>query len=144
MLQSSEREALREVFFRAWRHYREARPLEELERILVDVALRHPAYHRVLDDPDTYLDRDYPPEKGEGNPFLHLSLHVAIHEQLAGDRPTGVRAAHQALLARLHDAHEVEHRMMDCLARTMWEAQRSGALPSEREYLDCLERQDRP
>lgn len=142
MFQGGERQALREVFFRAWRNYREARPLEELERIVVDIALRHPAYHRVLDDPDAYLDRDYPPEASGGNPFLHLSLHVAIHEQLASDRPTGVRAAHRALLARLHDAHEAEHRMMDCLARTMWEAQRSGALPNEREYLECLKRQE--
>ncbi len=139
----SERQALRAVFFRAWRNYREARPLEDLERIVVDIALRHPEYHPVLDDPDAYLERDYPVEKAAANPFLHLSLHVAIHEQLAGDRPAGVRAAYQALLTRVHDAHEVEHRMMDCLARTMSEAQRSGTLPKEQDYLECLKRQER-
>ena len=60
----------------------------------------HPEYHRVLDDPTRHVERDYAPEGGEVNPFLHLSLHLAVAEQLAIDQPPGMRAQFERLRER--------------------------------------------
>ena len=144
MLYTTERQHLREVFFRAWRNYREQKPLEEMERVIVNIALRHPEYHNVLDDPSRHEDRDYLPESGQTNPFLHMALHIAIHEQLSTARPTGIREAYQALLRRFDDAHIAEHQMMDCLAQTLWQSQREQETPSETDYLACLGRRAAP
>jgi Domain of unknown function (DUF1841) len=138
MLFTGERLHMREVFFRAWRNYRAQKPLEEIEQVIVNIALRHPEYHTVLDNPSRYEDRDYLPETGQTNPFLHMALHIAIHEQLSTARPAGIREAYQLLLQRFDDAHITEHHMMECLAQTLWQAQRRGDAPSEDDYLKCL------
>ncbi len=93
------RDQARHFLFDAWRKYRSRAPLEGLETVAVDVMLLHPEYHHILDDPDRFLDRDYVPEDGQSNPFLHLSLHLAIEEQLAIDQPPGIRAEFGRLLA---------------------------------------------
>ena len=54
----------------------------------------------------------------------HMGLHVAIREQLATDRPSGMRELYRKLLPRFADAHRLEHALMECLAQTLWEAQR--------------------
>ena len=86
------RDQARQFFFDAWQKYRAGQPLEGLETVAVEVALAHPEYHDTLDDPERFLDRDYTPDAGQTNPFLHLSLHVAIEEQLSIDQPPGIRA----------------------------------------------------
>ena len=76
---------------------------------------------------DDYVDKDWLPEGGESNPFLHMSLHLSLQEQAAIDQPPGIRAIHAQLCARYHDDWvRAEHEMMDALAETLWEAQRYG------------------
>lgn len=135
------RDEMREVFFRAWRNFRQEHPLTGIEKIAVEVASRHPEYHSVLENPQSFQDRDYLPDVGEINPFLHMGLHIAIQEQIASNRPPGVLGIYQALCERSDDSHRVEHQMMDCLAEALWHAQRHGGQPSEEEYLACLRRQ---
>lgn len=137
---AQDRAQMRAVFFRAWHHYRSQRPLEGIEKIIVDVALRHPEYHPILDDPDRYQDSNYLPELGVTNPFLHLGMHVAIEEQLATDRPPGVRAHYQQLAKKTGDAHAAQHAMLECLGEALWQAQRAGIAPSDTDYLACLAR----
>ncbi len=132
---------MREVFFRAWCAFRQEHPLTGIEKIAVEVALRHPEYHSVLENPQSFQDRDYLPDFGETNPFLHMGLHIAIEEQITTNRPPGVIDIYQALCERFDDSHMVEHQMMDCLAETLWQAQRHGGQPSEKDYLACLRRQ---
>jgi hypothetical protein len=140
MFAADNRESLRAVFFRAWRRHQHHQSLEGVERLVVDVALRHPEYHSVLDNPSAYGDRDYPPETGQTNPFLHMAMHISIEEQLALDQPAGVRAHYQRLLQRLPDEHAVQHQMMECLGEMLWQAARSASPPQESVYLDCLAR----
>ena len=135
---SPSRNDARQLFFDAWRKHREGRPLTALEGMALDVLLAHPEYHRVMDDPDTYRYRDYPPELGETNPFLHLSMHLAVAEQLSIDQPPGIRAAYRRLLARNGQPHEALHAVLECLAETIWQAQRAGTGPDGQAYLDCL------
>lgn len=134
----TDRARLREVFFNAWRRHRAGQPLEGVERLIVAVAQRHPEYQSLLDRPDAQIDRDYDPALGETNPFLHLSLHIAIEEQLSIDQPRGVRALYDRLRLRLADEHAAQHVMMECLAEMLWQAQRDNTAPSEARYLDCL------
>jgi len=134
------REQVRAFFFDAWRKYRDGRALEGLETVALEVMLAHPEYHHVLDDPDRFLDRDYTPENRQSNPFLHMSLHVAIEEQLAIDQPPGIRAEFGRILADRGDRHDALHVVLECLGEAVWAAQRTRATPDGAAYLECLRR----
>lgn len=144
MLYGQDRRSLRDVFFRAWQKHLNRQPLEGVETRVVAVAGQHPEYHALLADPDAGGDRDWQPEQGESNPFLHMAMHLAIEEQLAIDRPQGLRARYLQLRAALPDDHAAQHLMMDCLGEVLWRAQRQGTPPSETDYFDCLARLTAP
>ncbi len=133
------REQVRTHFLEVWRKINEETPMEPLEQLIAAIIERHPEYHDLLREPQRALDLDA--DRIADNPFLHMSLHIAIHEQLQTDRPPGVVAAYNALLAtRRYDAHTVEHKMMDCLATSLRQAQVREAPPDESAYLACLRR----
>jgi hypothetical protein len=134
------RDQVRQFFFDAWRKQREREVLVGLESVAVGVMLLHPEYHPVLDDPGRYRDADYRPEAGATNPFLHLSMHLAIEEQLSIDQPPGIRRELARIAARLGDRHSACHEVMECLAETVWQAQRAGTPPDAPAYLECLKR----
>jgi len=136
---SSDRDNLRRQYIEAWRKYRAREPLTPLEDMVAQVILDHPEYHGLLDDADRALERDYLPEDGETNPFLHMSMHLALREQAGIDRPPGIRAVHERLSRVLGNALEAEHRMMDQLAESLWLAQRDGTMPDERAYVAALQ-----
>ena len=134
------REQVRETFFGAWRKYRAGEPLAGIETIVLEVILAHPEYQEVLADPERYRAEDY---VDRPNPFLHMSLHVALEEQLSIDQPPGIAAAYERLLARTADRHEALHQAIECLAETVWRAQRDHAPPDAAAYLECVERRGR-
>ena len=131
------RDEVREMFFGAWRKYLEGVPLAGMEAAALDVILLHPEYHAVLDAPGRYRERDY---TDEANPFLHMSLHLALEEQLSIDQPAGIAHCFRVLLSNFHDRHEALHQGLECLAETLWRAQRDGTPPDAAAYLSCLER----
>jgi len=132
------REQLRQMYLSSWRKYTEHRPLEPLEAQVAAVIAEHPEYVPLLESGPRALASDYTPEGGRENPFLHMGLHLAIREQVATDLPPGIAQIHQALSRRLRDPHAAEHAMLERLAETMWEAQRSGGAPDEQRYLERL------
>lgn len=134
------RSELRRMFFDVWTKINESAPLTVLESLVAGVIDEHPEYHHLLSDPDATLDKDYAPESGQINPFLHMAMHIAIREQLGADRPPGIVAAHRVLSARLDGPHEAEHAMLECLGEALWTAQRRGAMPDEAAYLECVRR----
>lgn len=129
------RDELRRVYVEAWRKRRAGLPIEPLEAQVADVVALHPEYHAALERGEDALERDYTPEGGQSNPFLHMGLHLAVRDQIATDRPAGLRKAFESLAQRVGSAHEAEHRIIECLAEAMWEAQRSGRPPDEAAYL---------
>lgn len=129
------RDQLRQMYIDAWRKHREGVPMEPLEAQIADVVALHPEYQAALERPDTVLDRDYSPEGGQSNPFLHMGLHLAVRDQIGTDRPPGIRAAFEALAARLSSPHDAEHQIIERLAAALWEAQRAGRPPDEQAYL---------
>ncbi|HKO89453.1 MAG TPA: DUF1841 family protein [Burkholderiales bacterium] len=134
------RDQVRQFFFDTWKKYRSGAPLEGLESVAIEVLLAHSEYHHVLDDPGRFLDRDYTPDQGEANPFLHMSMHVAIEEQLAIDQPPGIKAEFERLLKKKGDRHDVMHALLDCLGEVIWQAQRNRTAPDGDKYLECLRR----
>jgi hypothetical protein len=100
----------------------------------------HPEYHALLADEERALTTDFTPEGGQLNPFLHLSLHLAVQEQLSIDQPPGIAAAFQGLTLRKADRHEALHEVLECLGETVWRAQREGTPPDGEAYLECLRR----
>ena len=136
------RDQARDFLFEAWRKFRTQEVRTAMESMAVEVISLHPEYHAMLDNRErfleTYRDRDYPPEFGETNPFLHINMHLSIREQVSIDQPEGVKGYHTALLKKLGSALEAEHEMMDCLAEMIWHAQRHRTGPDAQIYLGCL------
>jgi len=133
------RDEARRFFVDSWAKFRSASPLSDLETIAVGLIALHPEYHGVLDDPERHLDQDFPPEAGAVNPFLHLSLHLAVAEQIAVDQPPGVRAHFERLRAARGDEHDALHALTECLGEMIWQAQRNRTAPEASVYLACLE-----
>ena len=134
------RDQVRQFFFDTWGKYRAATPLQGLETVALEVILLHPEYHAVLEAPERSADRDYTPEMGQSNPFLHMSLHLALEEQLSIDQPAGVRGAFDELLRQSATRHDALHAALECLGEMVWKSQRDGAPPDAQGYLECLKR----
>lgn len=133
------RDEVRNFFIEAWRKYEAREVLTPLETIAADIVAQHPEYHAVVDKPDS-VDRDFPPEAGQVNPFLHLSLHLAIEEQLSIDQPPGIRAAFEAACAHRGERHAAMHDALECLGETLFNAQRNGTQPDGIAYVAALRR----
>ena len=137
---SPTRDEARKFLIDAWRKHRAGEPLSALEATAARLVGMHPEYHAIIESPALYADRDYRPEHGDVNPFLHLSLHLAVAEQLAIDQPRGIVAHFERLRAARGDAHAALHDIVECLGEVMWQAQRLGTGPDATLYLDCLAR----
>ena len=133
------RDQARRFLIDAWRKRRERLPATGLETMAADLVEIHPEYHPLLEAEDA-LVREWTPEQGETNPFLHLSLHLAIEEQLSIDQPPGIRAAFATLQLRRGDRHDALHAVLDCLGEMVWRSQRERQPPDGESYLDCIRR----
>jgi hypothetical protein len=138
MIFGQDRQELRQMYVDAWRKAREGRALSPLEAQIAAVIADHPEYHDVVagDNPD----ESYTPEGGQTNPFLHMGLHLALRDQIATNRPPGIRAVFQTIAGRASDRLDAEHRAIECLAETLWEAQSQNRAPDEQQYLEKLKR----
>lgn len=114
--------------------------LTPLEAIARDWLVQHPEYADDLSHLETALAADYSVESGQSNPFLHLSMHLSIAEQISIDQPPGIRTAFTGLAQRLGSEHEAHHQMMECLGEMIWTSQRSGLPPDGAAYIECIKR----
>ena len=131
---------VRRFFCEAHTKQRQAQPLTPMEALAAQWIAEHPEYHAELSDVVAALAASYSVEDGRSNPFLHLSMHLTITEQLAIDQPRGIKQAFELLAARLGSAHEAQHQVMKCLGDMIWTSQSSGAPPDGHAYLDCVRR----
>ena len=139
MFQPSQHD-VRRFFCDVHRKQRTGEPLTPMEAVAGPWVAEHPEYDADLADLDAALAAVYTVEDGRTNPFLHLSMHLSISEQVAIDQPTGIRQAFERLAARLGSAHEAHHQIMECLGEMIWASQRSGLPPDGHAYLDCVRR----
>ena len=133
-------EDVRRFFCDVYAKHRQGLPMEALETIAAGWIDAHPEYHEDLADADAAVARVYDGSNGRENPFLHLSMHLSISEQIAIDQPVGIRPAFDSLVARLGSAHAAQHEVMECLGTMLWEAQRNGRPPDGAAYVDCVRR----
>lgn len=140
MMFNPSRDQVRQFFIDAWRKQREAVPLTPLEAMAADLIALHPEYHALLENSEDVLAREWTPEMGETNPFLHLSLHLSIEEQLSIDQPPGLRGAFEVHVARLGNRHDALHVVLECLGETVWRAQRDHTPPDGPAYVECVRR----
>lgn len=131
------RQQLRQFYHDVWQKKSNNLVLNALETIIAHVIESHPEYHSIFQS-DTSLEQDYFVEDGQTNPFLHMGLHISLHEQISTNRPAGIREIYQQLLHKFGDAHAAEHQMMECLTESLWLAQRNNIMPSEDAYLESL------
>ena len=128
------------MFFGTWRKYRAGEPLAGVETLALQVILAHPEYHALLSAPERTREKDY---VDESNPFLHMSLHLAIEEQLSIDQPPGIASVFDHLINKHKDRHEALHEVLECLGETIWRSQREKAPLDAGAYLACLEKRAR-
>ncbi|MBK8119498.1 MAG: DUF1841 family protein [Sulfuritalea sp.] len=133
------RDQARQFLIDAWTKRRNRLPSTTMDALAADLVELHPEYHALLEAEDA-LTREWTPEHGETNPFLHLSLHLAIEEQLSIDQPPGIRAAFNTLQSRRDDRHEALHAVLECLGEMIWRSQTSRLPPDGEAYLDCVRR----
>jgi hypothetical protein len=138
MIFGQDRQELRQMYADAWQKSNRSEILSPLEAQIAAVVQEHPEYQSILEK--DALDSDFQPEGGQTNPFLHMGLHLAIREQVATNRPPGIATVHGTLSKDSGDPHNSEHRMIDCLAETLWEAQSANTAPDEQKYLERLRR----
>ncbi len=132
------RDQVREFFASAWQKRQADEVATPLETMAAELIEWHPEYHADLMDPDV-LSRDYSVQEGRTNPFLHLSMHLAIAEQVSIDQPPGIRDAYQRLASRLSE-HYAVHEIMECLGEVVWESQRLGKPLNNDSYLELIRR----
>jgi hypothetical protein len=135
------RDEARNFLFESWRKHRARELLTPLEDLAVQLIGKHPEYFAVLENRESQQGRDFQPEQGEINPFLHLMMHLTIEEQISIDQPAGIRAHFTRLTRQLESEHDAQHRMMECLGEMIWQAQRNHTQPDAAIYFACLEQQ---
>lgn len=134
----NDRMAMRRYFREAWQKSRAGEALIPLQQLIVAVIHEHPEYHALLESDEETLERDFVPDQGESNPFLHMGMHITLQEQIGTDRPPGIRGYYQQAVAKWGDSHRAEHQLMECLGKMLWEAQRDNRMPDEQAYLECI------
>ena len=131
------KEEVRQFFCDTWRKAHANEILTPLEAIARDWLLQHPEYENDFANPEA-SNTEYPIEQGQSNPFLHLSMHLSIAEQISIDQPRGIREAFLALARRRDSEHAAHHEIMECLGQMLWTAQRNGTSPDGEAYVECV------
>ena len=131
MIFGQDRQELRQMYLDSWQKSQRGEVLAPLEAQIAAVIQEHPEYQQIVAGTEA---PDVP--SGQTNPYLHMGLHLALRDQLATNRPYGIREAFDRLKGRCASQHEAEHRFIDCLAETLWEAQNQGVEPDEKKYLE--------
>ena len=133
------RDEVRKVYTDVWSKLNSGALLEPMESVIADIIQLHPEYHDLLNSQESAQQSEFNPEMGQSNPFLHMGMHIALREQTAIDRPTGIKPVHQKLTKRM-GIHDAEHAMIECLGQALWLAQQSQGVPDEVSYLECLKK----
>jgi len=135
-----DRNESRAFFCNTWKKYKNGLPLEPVEALISDIILKHPEYHKHLVLEKSFENTNFNIENNDTNPFLHMGMHIALEEQISSDRPSGIAAIYRQLILKFNSAHDVQHKMMECLGIFLWEAHSKKILPDENKYIECLKK----
>lgn len=130
------REQVRFFFIETWRKYNAKQTLSDMEKIAISWMLEHPEYINFYKE--DFLDKDFAVEMGQTNPFLHLSMHLAVEEQTKANQPPGIQNAFESLKHKLGSKHDAAHEVFDCLAEQIYQNQKYNTEFSSTSYLHCI------
>ena len=133
------RDEVREFFFATWNKFQRKFILTDLEKIALGVIHLHPEYHTILNAPEQFKYQEYFPEFGETNPFLHMSLHLSILEQISINQPIGIADIYGQLTLKHQDEHSAQHDILECLAECIWSAQHNNTALDANYYVQLLQ-----
>ena len=133
------RDEIRKVYASVWHKVISNDALDPMESVIAEVIKLHPEYHDLLTQKETVQHLEFTPEMGQSNPFLHMGMHIALREQHQINRPNGISDIYIGLCEKL-GVHDAEHQMMECLAESLWTAQKNNQPPDEQAYIDCLKK----
>lgn len=133
------RDEVREFFFGIWAKFKASQTLTDLEKIGLAVIHMHPEYHAILDAPEQFKHQAYFPEMGETNPFLHMSLHLSILEQISINQPIGIANVYEQLKLKHQNEHDAQHDILECLGEVIWQAQHNKAALDANYYVQLLQ-----
>jgi hypothetical protein len=131
---------VRRFFCQAYRKSKQGMPVTSMEILAVDWIGQHPEYHTDLADMDAALAAVFEVDTGRNNPFLHLSMHLSISEQIGIDQPLGIKQAADLLAIKRGSMHAAHHDIMECLGEMVWQSQRSGLPPDGEKYIADVRR----
>ena len=134
------REEVRQFFCTTWQKHTDGSLLTPLEMLASQWMELHPEFQAILSDPSGALEQEFTPEKGITNPFLHLSMHLSISEQISIDQPPGIRHIANTLSRKLDSEHEAQHQIMECLGQVLWQAQNQSKPIDVTDYIELLKK----
>lgn len=130
---------VRLFFIQTWEKVKNNQVLTPAESVAAYWIKCHPEFHETLNNNENILEKNYSPEEGNTNPFLHLSLHLAVSEQVSIDQPPGIKQVFLSLCERYQCEHEACHKIFDCLTEQIWQQQRNQIGFNNESYLNCIQ-----
>jgi predicted transcriptional regulator len=115
MLNPQNTTQVREFFYNAWmKKANTDDTLSELEVLAIECINLHPEYHIEFNN-ISCINKQFTSQE---NPFLHLSMHLAVVEQIKINQPIGIQNLSQKL-TQIYGYHESIHVIIDCLQQIM-------------------------
>ena len=115
--------ASRRRFYRIWRRVKEGKKLQGEEALLGKLMQRHQEYYNTWEFADVTAESPYDMETEE-NPFLHVTLHAVVENQIKQNDSPGVRIVLNQLTAKGHSQHEAVHEIARVLVEEIWQTLR--------------------
>lgn len=128
---SLSKESFRQQFLSVWEKHQSKQVLSALETQILDVILSHPEYQAAIENQENTSEED------KSRAFMHMSLHIALIEQLSTNRPEGIQALFLKAVEKWQ-VHLAEHHFMEVLGNFMWEMARDNKAPDDSVYLEKL------
>jgi hypothetical protein len=135
------REKTRRRFHHIWKIAR-AGDLDSLsgeDRKLGRIMLEHEQYHDQFEIADELCDHDYDPES-EVNPFIHVTFHCVVENQLEARDPIEAFQFYNAMRQNKVSRHETIHRIAYILAPLVYGVVKGDAKFDLERYRSLLKR----
>ncbi|AGF49226.1 DUF1841 family protein [Candidatus Kinetoplastidibacterium galati] len=126
----------RYFFIEVWNKHKLSKTLTPIEKTTIACILEHPQFYKDLDNKES-IKNSYNSNFPESNPFLHLSMHLAISEQLLIDQPCGIKAAYNKLITS-NDPHTAIHKIIKCLTLTIQYSQTHRLELDSNKYMNLI------
>lgn len=122
-----QRQNLRRVVHKIWMMLREGNlvGLDQTEQKLARIIMAHQEYQEHFEDEGILDGREYASAEGF-NPFLHISLHQMVEDQLDSETPIEAILLCESLEMAGYSRHEAVHTIIMVLMPMIFDAYKSG------------------